>query len=53
VVNVYTTYVLHIRDFVHTAYELAILPNNIAGNTLVHKSGGAGLTVTGRIRDIE
>jgi len=50
-------------DRVQTVYELPLLPNNTSSETFLHKSeqcevltgfyhSGAGLTVTGRIRDI-
>jgi hypothetical protein len=53
----------HTSDFVGIAYEVQLLPNNTARGTFLHKSGavrnvdwifliGAGMAVTGRIRDI-
>jgi hypothetical protein len=57
-VRVYT----HSSDCVEDVHELPLLPNNTASETFLHKSGGvrfiiiyywgAGLAVTGRMRDI-
>jgi hypothetical protein len=54
---------IHIHDCVETVYELPLLPNNTARETFLHNQErcevwldiyhwGAGLAVTGRIRDI-
>ena len=55
---------VHLSDCLVIVYELPLLPNNTASETFLHKLGamgnidwivyhwGAGLGVTGRIRDI-
>jgi hypothetical protein len=61
---IYVCVYIHFFECVYIVYEFPLLPNNIVNETFLHKMGssakcrldvyqwGAGLAVTGRVRDI-